>query len=126
MFLQLNIELSEINAFLPVYFQYLILFAGVIVTSLLLWYEIDSNNPLLHKVCTGIVKGNCDAILSGKQSKLFSWLSWSEIGFFYFAGGLLTLLLYLPLNKQHKQYSLQLLYYNFLNNKENETSKNEP
>jgi len=32
----------------------------------------------------------------------------------------------LPLNKQHKQYSLQLLYYNFLNNKENETSKNEP
>ena len=97
LFLQRDIELSEINAFLPVYFQYLILFAGVIVTSLLLWYEIDSNNPLLHKVCTGIVKGNCDAILSGKQSKLFSWLSWSEIGFFYFAGGLLTLLFAGPL-----------------------------
>lgn len=63
------------------------------MSSLLLWYEIDSNNPLLHKVCTGIVKGNCDAILSGKQSKVFSWLSWSEVGFFYFAGGLLTLLL---------------------------------
>jgi uncharacterized membrane protein/thiol-disulfide isomerase/thioredoxin len=97
LFLQRNIALSEINAVLPVYFQYLILFAGVIVTSLLLWYEIDSNNPLLHKVCTGIVKGNCDAILSGKQSKLFSWLSWSEIGFFYFAGGLLTLLFAGPL-----------------------------
>lgn len=97
LFLQQNIELSEINAVLPVYFQYLILFAGVIVTSLLLWYEIDSNNPLLHKVCTGIIKGNCDAILSGKQSKLFSWLSWSEIGFFYFAGGLLTLLFAGPL-----------------------------
>ena len=91
-FLLRNIELSEVNAVVPVYFQYLILFTGVIVTSLLLWYEIDSNNPLLHKVCTGIVKGNCDAILSGKQSKLFSWLSWSEVGFFYFAGGLLTLL----------------------------------
>jgi uncharacterized membrane protein len=97
MFLQRNIELSEINAVLPAYFQYLILFAGVIVTSLLLWYEIDSNNPLLHKVCTGIIKGNCDAILSGKQSKLFSWLSWSEVGFFYFAGGLLTLLFAEPL-----------------------------
>ena len=96
-FLQRNIELSEIKAVMPVYFQYLILFAGVIVTSLLLWYEIDSNNPLLHKVCTGIVKGNCDAILSGKQSKLFSWLSWSEVGFFYFAGGLLTLLFAGPL-----------------------------
>jgi len=91
-FLLRNIELSEVNAVAPVYFQYLILFAGVIVTSLLLWYEIDSNNPLLHKVCTGIVKGNCDAILSGNQSKLLSWLSWSEVGFFYYAGGLLTLL----------------------------------
>jgi uncharacterized membrane protein len=91
-FLQRNIKISEINSIISVYLQYLILFSGVIVTSLLLWYEIDSNNPLLHKVCTGIIKGNCDAILSGKQSKLFSWLSWSEIGFFYFAGGLLTLL----------------------------------
>ena len=92
LFLHRNIELSEMNAVAPIYIQYLILFAGVIVTSLLLWYEIDSNNPLLHKVCTGIVKGNCDAILSGKQSKLLSWLSWSEVGFFYFAGGLITLL----------------------------------
>jgi thiol-disulfide isomerase/thioredoxin len=97
LFLHLNIELSEMNAVAPIYFQYLILFAGVIVTSLLLWYEIDSNNPLLHKVCTGIVKGNCDAILSGKQSKLLSWLSWSEVGFFYFAGGFLTLLFITPL-----------------------------
>jgi thiol-disulfide isomerase/thioredoxin len=97
LFLHRNIELSEMNAVAPVYFQYLILFAGVIVTSLLLWYEIDSNNPLLHKVCTGIVKGNCDAILSGKQSKLLSWLSWSEVGFFYFAGGFLTLLFITPL-----------------------------
>lgn len=92
LFLQRNIELSEIHSIIPVYLQYLILFIGVIVTSLLLWYEIDSNNPILHKVCTGIVKGDCDAILSGKQSKVFGWLSWSEIGFFYFAGGLLTLL----------------------------------
>ncbi|MEO9210973.1 MAG: vitamin K epoxide reductase family protein [Ginsengibacter sp.] len=74
-----------------IYFQYLILFAGVIITSLLLWYEIDKNNPLLKKVCTGIVKGNCNAILTGKKSKVFSWLSWSEVGFFYFSGGLLLL-----------------------------------
>ncbi len=92
LFLQRNIELSDISSIIPVYFQYLILFIGIIVTSLLLWYEIDSNNPILHKVCTGIVKGNCDAILSGRQSKVFSWLSWSEVGFFYFVGGLLTLL----------------------------------
>jgi hypothetical protein len=58
----------------------------------LLWYEIDKSNPLLQKVCTGIVKGNSNAILTGKQAKVFSWLSWSEVGFFYFAGSLLTLL----------------------------------
>lgn len=93
MLLQWNIDLLEINSIISIYLQYLILFTGVVVSLLLLWYEIDGNNPLLQKVCTGIVKGNCDAILSGKQSKVFSWLSWSEVGFFYFAGGLLTLLL---------------------------------
>ena len=75
-----------------IYLQYFILLAGVIVTSLLLWYEVDKNNPLLQKVCTGIAKGNCNAILTGKQSKLFNWLSWSEVGFFYFSGGLMALL----------------------------------
>lgn len=76
-----------------IYFQYLIMHAGIVITSLLLWYEIDKNNPVLQKVCTGIVKGNCNAILTGKQSKLFNWLSWSEVGFFYFTGGMLILLL---------------------------------
>jgi uncharacterized membrane protein len=75
-----------------IYLQYVILFIGVIVTSLLLWYEIDKSNPLLQKVCTGIAKGNCNAILTGKQSKVFDWLSWSEVGFFYFSGSLLVLL----------------------------------
>lgn len=74
------------------YLQYLILLSGVIVTALLLWYEMDKNNPLLQKVCTGIAKGDCNAVLTGKQAKLFSWLSWSEVGFFYFTGCLLVLL----------------------------------
>ena len=84
---------SQFASITGVYFQYFILLTGVVVTSLLLWYEIDKTNPLLQKVCTGIAKGNCNAILTGKQSKLLSWLSWSEVGFFYFAGGLLVLLL---------------------------------
>ena len=62
-------------------------------------HEIDSHNPLLHKVCTSIKKGNCDAILSGRRSRLFSWLSWSEVGFFYFAGGLLALLFVRPMSQ---------------------------
>ena len=82
---------NQVNNITGVYFQYLILLTGVVVTCLLLWYEIDKTNPLLQKICTGISKGNCNAILTSKQAKLFSWLSWSEVGFFYFAGGLLVL-----------------------------------
>ena len=77
---------------LNVYLQYFIFLAGIVVTSLLLWYEIDKNNPLLQKVCTGIAKGDCNAILTGKQAKVFNWLSWSEVGFFYFTGCLLVML----------------------------------
>lgn len=75
-----------------IYFQYFILWAGILVTTGLLGYEIDKNNPVLQKVCTGIAKGNCNAILTGKKAKVFNWLSWSEVGFFYFTGNLLTLL----------------------------------
>jgi uncharacterized membrane protein len=65
--------------------------AGLIVSGLLLWYEIDQSNPLLKKVCTGLAKTDCHAILSSNASKLFGCLSWSEVGAAYFAGGLLLL-----------------------------------
>ena len=58
----------------------------------MLWYEIGKSNPILQKVCTGIAKGNCNAVLTGKQAKLFNWLSLSEVGFFYFIGSLSSLL----------------------------------
>jgi uncharacterized membrane protein len=63
--------------------------AGVIITGLLLWFEIDKTNPFLQKVCSGSKVTNCNAILQSKAAKLFGVLSWSEVGFFYFAGGLL-------------------------------------
>jgi protein-disulfide isomerase/uncharacterized membrane protein len=75
-----------------IYIEYFTLLTGVFISTMLLWYEIDKSNPLLQKVCTGIAKGNCNAILSGKQAKVFSWLSWSEVGFFYFSGRLLAIL----------------------------------
>ncbi len=95
----LIISLNQINkiaigsfSVTGIYLQYLVLIAGVFVTSLLLWYEVDKNNPVLQKVCTGIAKGNCNAILTGKQAKVFNWLSWSEVGFFYFIGNMITFL----------------------------------
>jgi uncharacterized membrane protein len=66
--------------------------AGLAVTGMLVWYEIDKNNPFLQKVCSGSKATNCNAILQSKAAKLFGLISWSEIGFFYFAGGLLFVL----------------------------------
>lgn len=77
--------------------QFAIAIAGIGISALLLWYEMDKNNPLLKQVCTGIANGNCNAILTGAQAKVFSWLSWSEVGFIYFAGALLMLLSVSPI-----------------------------
>ncbi len=68
-------------------------FAGSFVTGILLWFEIDKSNPVLQQICSGGKHTNCTAVLSSKQSKLFNFISWSEIGFFYFAGSFLFLLL---------------------------------
>lgn len=64
---------------------------GCCISILLLWYEIDSHNPTLQKVCSGSKNVNCGAVLKSEAAKIFG-LSWSEIGFFYFFGGLATLL----------------------------------
>jgi uncharacterized membrane protein len=64
---------------------------GVGITVLLLWYETDKTNPFVKSICTAGAKTNCDAVLSSKASR-FMGMSWSEVGFFYFAGSLLFLL----------------------------------
>ncbi len=68
--------------------------AGLAVSILLLVQSVDSNNPLVQAICQGGSKTDCNAILYSKAAKVFGieWLSWSEIGFFYFAGTLLLLL----------------------------------
>ncbi len=65
---------------------FILFIAGIGISSLLLWHETDKGNPLLQKVCTGIAKTNCNAILDSKASKLLAWLSWSEVGFFFCRG----------------------------------------
>jgi len=66
--------------------------AGLITSILLLVQSIDSNNPLIQKFCQGGSKTNCNVILSSKAAKVFEGLSWSEAGFFYFAGTWVVLL----------------------------------
>jgi len=95
-----KINISDVFLSIPgIGAQYLVLFLGIFTSILLMWHEIGSNNPILHKLCTGISRGNCDAILTSKYSKIFSWLSWSEVGLFYFVGGMLILLFVNPIKE---------------------------
>ena len=66
--------------------------AGLITSVLLLIQSVDSNNPLVQVLCQTQGKTDCNAILSSKAAKAFWGFSWSEIGFFYFAGTWLLLL----------------------------------
>lgn len=73
-------------------FTVLIKLLGCVTTGLLLWYEIDQNNPVLKQICSAGKTTDCDAVLKSGAAKIFKQLSWSEVGFFYFAGGFLFLL----------------------------------
>lgn len=64
---------------------------GTMVSILLLIRQFDNQNPLLNRLCKLGSKANCQSILDSSAARLTPWLSWSEIGFFYFAGGLLFL-----------------------------------
>jgi uncharacterized membrane protein len=62
---------------------------GLIASVLLLWYDIDKGNPFLKQICSGIQKANCSAVLNTKAATLGGMVTWSEVGFVYFAGSLL-------------------------------------
>jgi uncharacterized membrane protein len=84
-----NISIENPNNF---YAFVIAKFVGVIVSSFLIWYSIDANNSFLRSVCEINSKTNCGNILNSEAAKIFGWLTWSEIGLFYFTGGFLALI----------------------------------
>lgn len=84
-----NLSIENPNSF----YAFLIAkFAGLIVSYLLIWYSIDTNNSFLRSVCEIYSKTNCGNILNSEAAKILGWLTWSEVGLFYFTGGFLALL----------------------------------
>lgn len=65
---------------------------GLCTAIMLLIQSINNKNPLIKMLCGG-AKANCNAILNSEAAMVFEGLSWSEVGFFYFAGTWLTLML---------------------------------
>ena len=98
--------LSEIS--LDVSFAlFLLKIAGTIISSLLIWQSLDSNNSFLLSICQFNEKTNCNSILQSKGAKLFGLVSWAEIGLFYFTGGMLSLLF-------NKNASHFIIFFNYL------------
>jgi len=62
------------------------------VSGMLVWYSIDANNEFLQRICQTNGRTNCQSVLNSSAAKLTDWLSWAEVGLFYFAGGLLTVM----------------------------------
>jgi len=78
---------------------------GLITAVLLMVHSFDSNNSFTQRICSGH-NNDCNAILTSKAAKVTDYLSWSEVGLFYYTGSWLTLLF----NTQSAA-SLQLLAY---------------
>lgn len=66
---------------------------GLVVSIFLTIQEFGESNRLLHKVCHLNRVTNCNAVLQSAASKLFGWLSMSDIGLCYFSGSIFSLML---------------------------------
>jgi uncharacterized membrane protein len=65
---------------------------GTTLGAMLVWYSIDSQNTFLQSVYKINNSTNCNNILNSPAAKLTNWLSWGEVGLFYFGGGLIYLI----------------------------------
>ncbi len=70
---------------------------GLIISIFLLVVQFGLGNTYINHFCQIGKTSNCKNVLQSSASKLFGWLSWSEIGLLYFSGSFLALLM-LPVN----------------------------
>ncbi|QHV94036.1 vitamin K epoxide reductase family protein [Spirosoma endbachense] len=66
---------------------------GLLLSGLLVAKQLGSKNALTDRLCSINAKTNCDDVLNSPAAKLWGWLSWTDVGLLYFAGGLLAVLL---------------------------------
>jgi thiol-disulfide isomerase/thioredoxin len=67
--------------------------AGLLISISLLAEKIGYRNPFIPNVCGWIKDADCNNLLHAKAAQPLPWLSWAEIGFAYFAGSFLIVLL---------------------------------
>jgi uncharacterized membrane protein len=67
--------------------------SGLFLTGLLIAKQLGSKNYLTDRICSINAKTSCADVLNSPAAKLWGWLSWSDLGLLYFAGGLFSLAL---------------------------------
>lgn len=79
---------------------------GLLISLLLVWYEVDAHSPFIKEVCGGQGrKMNCDAVLSSAGSA-FLGINWAVWGFAYFATFFLSMLLFFERTSHAHLWSL--------------------
>ena len=73
---------------------------GMGVSFILLAQTIDKDSPIFARSCESKGQVSCADVLSSPAAKLFGWLNMSELGFLYFTGTFIALLLSLCLANQ--------------------------
>jgi len=67
---------------------------GLLVCSILIWNDIDGSNTIVQNICSGFGKSGCTKVINSSIAQKFEkFLSFSEIGFTYFLGSLIFLLI---------------------------------
>lgn len=64
-----------------------------LTSSVLLQLQEIRQVPFVERICSLLAKGNCHSVTNSKGAKLFSILSWSDIGFMYFTGYIINSLI---------------------------------
>lgn len=72
---------------------WLILVLGTAVSTIILLGEHGIKSPTIEKLCNLNNQTNCDTVLASSGSKLFQYFSWAEIGFWYFVGNSIFVLI---------------------------------
>lgn len=64
---------------------------GIILSTLLLFKQINIFSNLTESICTIFKKGSCNNVLESQNSKLFNRYSWAEVGFVYFTSNFIIM-----------------------------------
>lgn len=86
---------------------FVLTFLGLSISILLIIQTVNYSSPLVERLCSIAGQNGCNNVLKSDTSKVTSWLSWSEVGYFYFSGSFVTFVVF-------PQFISLLAYLNIL------------